>query len=261
MIQPERGILTYPLELAAGNVTAHTYVQKFGRSAAGVLNTEVGVAEGGIFYMPTTATQMRVKAGGNAADTAAGAGAREITIVGLDASGLSISETIATAGESASAATTQSFLRVHRAYVSAAGAYPTTGLSTTGTNQAAVTIEIAAGSQDVITIPQYEGQTVYGGYHIPPNKYAYMLSAEMAVASGKSATLRLYQREAFLTTSAPTQAQRRMLIFDGLTGLFRYEPHIPLQFTPETDLWWTFEAAANGTQCSVVFELLLVDAS
>lgn len=92
---------------------------------------------------------MRIKAGGNAADTAAGAGAREVTLIGLDASGNVVTEAIATNGISASSATTNSFIRLYRAYVSASGTYAT---AAAGSHTAAIVIENSAGGTDWLTI-------------------------------------------------------------------------------------------------------------
>ena len=73
------------------------------------------------YPFPATAAAVRIKAGGDVADTAAGTGARTVTVYGLDATYKPVQETITTAGASASALTTQTFLRVNRVEVTTAG--------------------------------------------------------------------------------------------------------------------------------------------
>ena len=108
------------IECAEGNTAGCRVVHKFGR------NPSVGAAKEIIstlatYWQPIAAETVRVKAGGNANDTAAGSGCREITIEGLDGSWAEASEAEATAGASASTATTTTFIRVFRAYCSSMG--------------------------------------------------------------------------------------------------------------------------------------------
>ena len=96
---------------------------------------------------------LRIKAGGNAGDTAAGAGCREITIVGLDATGAEVTETLATAGALASDSTTTEFYRINEIKITGMG----TALST---QLADMVIELSAGG-DVATMSRGE----WGGHH------------------------------------------------------------------------------------------------
>ena len=70
-------------EAAKGNITGSTIVNKFGRNAS-VGTTYVPVTVGGVYNtpQPAAATTLRIKAGGDANDAAAGTGAREVTVVG-----------------------------------------------------------------------------------------------------------------------------------------------------------------------------------
>ena len=72
-------------------------------------------------YAPPTAARRIQIAGGNANDDAAGTGAQQITVVGLDEESQPAQESIATAGASASSFTTTTFTRVNGAFVSIAG--------------------------------------------------------------------------------------------------------------------------------------------
>ena len=149
--------------------TASEIVHKFGHNNA-VTTTFAPLCQGGIWRtpQPAAATQVRVKAG-NANDTAAGSGARAVMIEGRNALGEIVTETLATAGASAGANSTNSYIRIHRAFVSASGTYATATAST-GSQSADIVIENAAGTEDWLTIESSgltAGQSEIGAYMIP----------------------------------------------------------------------------------------------
>lgn len=247
------------LEVAKGNVPGHSLIHKYGRMPSGTSGTEETISELGQMQFPASASTMRIKAGGNANDNSGGSGAREVTIYGLDETGALAEEAVASNGASASSSTTVTFLRTFRARVTKGGAYVTTGTGITGQNQASITIEKTAGSGDFLTIPQYECTTEYAGYHIPIGKTGYLLSALMQVDAAKSADIILYQRGDILDISAPVTPRRVMFYFDGVQGDSHFAPKSPVKINALTDVWWTFIPSANGTECSIDFEILLVD--
>ena len=93
--------------IASGRIPGLSVVHKFGRASVGT--TYSPVTFGGVYNTPQVAgaTTLRVKAG-DANDTAAGTGAREVTLIGLDETGAEVTEAVATAGAAASATTTAS---------------------------------------------------------------------------------------------------------------------------------------------------------
>jgi len=243
------------IEVAKGNVAGHALVHKFGRndsipngSFAHVSLTPFATAD----FRQSAAT-MRVKAGGNAADSAAGAGAREVTIQGIDSTFAEITEAVATAGASASSATTASFWRVHRAWVSASGTYG-------AANTAAVVIEDSGGAADMITIGVGEGQTQYAGWTVPLAKTAYLLSVTVTVDASKPADFRMFTRENIDDISAPLSAPRIKLYWDGLTAPLHFSPKSPgSAIAAKSDIWFEAQGGAGGGEVSVDFELLIVD--
>jgi len=102
-----------------------------------------------VALQPAAATTLRIKAGGDALDTAAGAGAREVTLQGIDELGNEVTESLATAGASASAVTTNKFIRLYRAWVSSVGRY---GTMAAGGHEDDIVIEKGTGSQDWLTL-------------------------------------------------------------------------------------------------------------
>lgn len=241
-------------EVQRGNVSGCSMVHKFGRNDAVPNGTYAFINLLGFTAWPlSAATTVRIKAGGNANDTAAGSGAREITVQGIDDSFSEVAEAITTAGAGASDATSTLFWRVHRAWVSAVGTY---GAANVGD----VTIENSAGGTDLIQIGADQGQTQFTGFTIPINKTGYLLSVHVTVDGVKPADVRCCVRENIDDTSAPMTSKRLKLYWHGIATQFRYCPRGPGLILPEkTDIW--FEAKGTGavTEVSCDFELLLVD--
>ena len=247
------------IDVAAGNIPGYSLIHKYGRNSNLPNGTEATITSDGVINFLSAATTIRIKAGGDANDTAAGTGAREVTVIGSNSDGETISEAIATAGAGASSNTTASFFRVYRAYVSATGTYVATGLSTTGQNQDDIVIENSGGGTDLITINQYEGQSQFGCYHIPSDKTGYLLSVVATVSSNKESDIKMYLRDNATDTSAPVSARRLKLYLDGVVGEATYKPHAPQLIGSNCDVWFTGIATALGTEASIDFEILLID--
>lgn len=222
-----------------------------------LFDTEAAITADGALFFPSAASTVRIKAGGNVNDTANGSGAREVTVIGVDANGLEISEAIATNGASASADTTLAFFRIVRAYVSKSGTYLTSGVSSQGTNQADIVIEDSGGSNDWITITQYEGQSQHGAFYIPANKVGYLVGAIITISGTKEADVLMYIRPDACNTSPPVSARRLKLYLDGVIGEATYPPGNPQYIGSDCDVWFNFIPTANGTEGSVDFEILL----
>lgn len=244
------------IEVVKGNVPGHTIVHKFGKNDA-----VTGVAPlslGGVYNMPlsASATTLRVKAG-NANDTAAGSGAREITLQGLDETGALITEAVPTAGASAGAVSSTTFIRLFRAFVSASGTYPLA----IGTNStaAAVVIENGAGGTDWLTIAATMAQSHVGAYSIPLGKTGYIISWFTTVDSNKAFDLLMFIRENILESAAPFSGFRNMLHLVGLKNEFTPNFEGPAGAFPAlTDIVFAAAAGMSAT-ISIDFELLLID--
>ena len=243
------------IEVQKGNVPGHSLVHKFGRNDAIPNASWAFVNLLGFTAWPlAAATAVRVKVG-NAADASGGAGATEVTVQGLDETGAEVSEAMTTAGGTASTATTATFMRVHRAWVSAVGTY---GAANTGD----VVIENGGGGTDLIQIAAGEGQTQFAGYTIPLAKTGYLLSALITVDAGanKSANARMFQRRDIFDVTADMPSKRIKLHFDGIVGQIGFDPKSPNGSIPAlTDIWWEGYGDGAASQMSVDFELLLVD--
>ena len=250
-----RSITTdYFTEVMRGNVSGQEMVHKFGRNAAVPNGSWEFVNNLGFTAWPlSAATTVRVKAGGDANDTSAGTGARNIRVEGIDSNGDEIGESIVLAGASASGNTTVSFWRVHRAFVNLCGTY---GAANTGN----ITIENSGGGTDLLKIEIEEGQSQFAGYTVPDGKTAYLLHLHMSVDGLKPADSRIMTRENITDTIVPVNPKRLRMFFDGVSGHSTYSPRGPkFSIAGLTDIW--IEARGSGalTEVSADFELLLVD--
>jgi hypothetical protein len=244
----------YLIEVQQGNVAGASLVHAVGRNdAVPDAGWEFVNFLGFTAWPLSAATTVRIKAGGDAADTAAGAGAQEVTVQGIDSNFAETSEAIATAGAGASAVTTASFWRVHRAWVSAVGTYG-------AANTAAVTIENGGGGTDLIRIGIEEGQAQSGGWTVPVGKTGYLLSLHLHVDAKQSANVRVFTREDIDDTSAPMKSKRIKLFFEGVVGTMNYVPRSPVVVISEkSDIW--VEAYGDGgiIQISADMEILVID--
>lgn len=253
----------FNLELSRGRITGMTGINKFGRNIA-VSTTETVVTRTGLAYTGflTTASTIRVRAGGNANDTAAGTGAQEITFEGLDANFASVTATIATAGASASASTTQTFIRVTRCYVSdgKAGTY-STGVN--GSNTGDIDIETTTSVILLARISALSGQTQLAVSTIPAGYTGYLTKFEADVPQSKSCTIRLYQRRNGDDATTPYSPRRIIHTFSELVGgaVKEWGPYYA-SFPEKTDIWVTAQKDAAGTAAvDTEFDLILVSNS
>jgi len=81
--------------------------------------------EGGALTYPTVAETIRIKSGGNVNDTAAGSGCRSVLVDGLSSTFVEQNDTLATAGSSASSATTNTYIAINEVTCVTTGTFNT----------------------------------------------------------------------------------------------------------------------------------------
>lgn len=251
---------TPPLCISAGDYDDElTVIHKFGFNNA-VGTTMVPISSNGVYRTPQVAgaTALRIKAGGDANDTAAGSGAREVTLQGLDETGALVTESVATAGASASSATTATFIRFFRAWVSSSGTYAT---QSAGSHAATITIENSAGTEDwgELSVDGFaEAQTNVAAYSVPLGFQAFIKTAHIYVKAAKPIKLVAFHREGILETAAPYSAMRNFLNFDEFEGGKVVEPWAPLgPFPALTDIGFMASVPSATAAVSAVFEIIL----
>lgn len=246
--------MTFPsgLDIARGLASGCAGSFRFGR------NTAIGlpytpVTRSGFYRTPqsTGAVALRVKAGGNANDTANGSGAREITLIGLDATGEVITQILATAGESASAATSKTFIRLTSAYVSKSGTYAT---QTAGTQAGTITIENSSGTEDWAVIADGalgKGVSEIGAYTTPRNRSAAINRVTISSDSDKKANVVMFQRQNILEIAAPYSPMSLVVEFPQSAGLIEIEFDPPLYFPPLCDFGFLASVSASTVDVSI----------
>ena len=249
------------IEVQKGNVSGHSIIHKFGANTV-VGTSYVPVAAGGDYVMlqPAAATALRVKAG-NTNDTAAGSGAREVTIEGLDETGAKVQVALATAGTSASSATSETFIRLYRMWVSASGTYATMSAES---HAAGIVIENGAGGTDWGTITtggstQARGQSEIGWYGVPTGSTAYVLSAKVFTDTARTTNILFFQRTSILDAAVPYDAFRLMFEISSQGGPVDLIPNSPFPgVVGPADIGFMAKVDASTAEVDVDFEILLI---
>ncbi len=196
------------------------------------------VSEAGLYHTPKAAdaVALRLKSGGNAADTAAGAGARAVTLVGIGPTGARISETVATAGASASAATSQLFMRLYRAFVSDVGTYSAD--MNTGSHAASIVVESAAGAEwaSIIATDFPESQTQIAAFTFGLGQRGYLSGIHLFIESTKVVDFILLQRDDILNDTTEIKAVRLLAELNAATGDVQFHFEEPIFFAELTDV-------------------------
>lgn len=253
------GSTEWRTDVQKGLIPGHSIVHKFGRNSA-VSTTVVPLALGAIYNTPQvgSASTLRVKAG-NANDTAAGSGAREITLEGLDETGAMVTEAVATAGASASSTTSATFIRLFRAYVSASGTYATVS---TGSHDSDIVIENGAGGTDWATISSTDlkrAQTEIGAYSVPLGNTAHLYNFNINVDSTKQSTILIMVRKNILETSAPFAALRILNEYGAISGVHDIHKAFTVKLEALTDIVFLAKTGAGVADVSIEMDILLIE--
>jgi hypothetical protein len=209
------------------------------------------------YVFATSAQTIRIKAGGNAADTAAGLGVQKITVDGLDENWNEISVDIVTAGSSASAATTELFYAVNKVYSKEVGVFR-------GTNTGNIIIENTTTGTELAYVAATLGTTEQCVYTVPAGKTAYITKIRVSVGQSDSADVRLEHIEngddITGTGGTFTSAQKVEWEIEDFSGARDFKLDTYLKFDEKNHIY--FEAqriTGSGTaQVSVDFEMYLI---
>ena len=221
--------------------------------------TPTPVTRSGYYRTPQASAPvaLRIKSGGNANDTAAGSGGRAITFVGINADGDLITETVATAGASASAATDQTFIRLREAFVSASGTYAT---QAAGSHASTINIEDTAGNlwATIADGSLGRGNTEQAVFTTPKNRAALVTNVFLSSDADKKANIVFYQRQGILKTSAPYDALQIINEFPQNAGLSDLAFNPPIYFPPLTDFGFLASVSASTVDVSIGIDLIEV---
>ncbi len=244
------------VEVVKGNVPGHSIVHKFGKGNVGTVL--VPITNSLEYRMPTTATALEFVSN-NANDTAAGSGAQEITIQGLDAEWHLITQVIATNGLTAVSIPTN-IIRLFRWKVSKSGTYAT---ATANSHAGTLTIrEDGAGQvwSSIGILPRPVAQSQISCYTVPEGYRAFIYIQEIRVDSTKSADVALFIRSNADDVVAPYTPLTLAANFIGITGIAQADTNAPRNgFTAPADLIFMGKIASGTAEIVVDFEILLVE--
>ena len=248
----------FHLEVGRSVVTGYTALHKYGANGA-VSTSLVPITALGVYQMPTTAQALEFVSS-NANDTAAGSGAREVTVIGLNSSWAEVTQTVTTNGTVAVALSTN-LIRLYRWYVSSSGTYATTS---TGSHVGTLTIRAAGGGAtwDSLSITPYPtGQSQIACYTIPTGKTGYLLSTASFVDSTRAIDVYLFIRAGADDVASPySGAMRVQKNWQGLTGQVSETEVIPRgPFVGPCDVVFMGVTSAGTGTISVEFDMVLVN--
>ncbi len=246
------------IEVMKGNVPGHILVHKFGKATVGTTLTPICASL--VYQTPTTAQALEFVSS-DANDTAAGTGAREITILGLDENWQEVTQTLVTNGTTAVDLTTD-LVRLYRWYVSESGSYAT---QTVGSHAGVLTIRAdgAGATWSLIGITPFPiGQSEIGAYTIPVGYRAFVFIQELQVDSTKTVDAIFFQRTRANDISAPFGTMRALANFIGISGQINPNTNAPQNGFTEVgeaaDIGYMAKVTSATADISVVFEILLV---
>jgi hypothetical protein len=236
----------FELQVSRGQIQGHERTCPFGYNSA-IGNTAESVwSEGGLYSFAAAASVLTVVSDdadddGNPADT----GARTVVIEGLGADYLPITETVIMNGTTA-VTTTQSFLRVNRAYVATCGS--------SGSNEGTITIANATPTT-LASIAATAGISEQCIYTVP---------------AGYTAYITRYMLSSYNSTSgAGTAGQIWVKSFGGAnmlattvripgTGAFTCEADYPFPVLEKSDIDFRAVALAGASNVSAQLQMVLI---
>ena len=225
-----------PFNIATGSADGWRSIKIEGRNTA-VGQVFVPVTPSGVYRTPQAGdqVQLRVRAGGNANDTATGTGAREIEIYGIDVNGLEVTDTIPTAGSGASIATTQFFIRILSARVSKSGRYAN---QTAASHFADIVIESTTGELWASIPLNGFGESIsrIGAFTVPFDHEAFLIGLRINASAGKTVDAILFKRENILQTAVPYSPMVVITSVFNITGFEDLSYDAPLYLPPLTDV-------------------------
>lgn len=165
---------------------------------------------------------------------------KTIRIIGLDANYIDIEEDV-TVSSSGATATTKSFIRVYRAFV------------TNGSETNVANINVQKGGTTVLRITAGKGQTLMAIYTVPAGYTAYILKGVATCQDGADATGDMFIR--YFGESAFRVGHSFEVSGDG--GEYQYEFGIPLAIPEKSDIDIRASVRSNNARITAAFDMLL----
>ena len=230
----------FELQISRGQIPYHTSLFKYGYNP-NIINVEETIWDvGGAYAYPASAVAMTVTSASGATDS----GVTGI-VFGLDADYNEVNETFTLNG-SGTYTTTQTFLRVFRAYI-------------TGSSAPAGNITIANGGTTYAQITAGENQTLMAVYTVPAGKSLYVYQGIATHGTGTSGGV--YMTVRFLVRS-PGEVFRTAVKIDVSESEILYPFAQPLKIPEKSDV--EVRAICNKNQANAIsasFDGIIVEES
>jgi len=253
----------FGLEVARGNVSGMSKVNKFGRAPSGVQTTLTDIWDRAdstptqsVWVAPTTARVHAIVSTSTSDDgDPAGVGARTIQVYGLTSWSTAETSEVITLDGTTPVNTSNSYVIIHRMKVLTKGA--------TNVNVGVITATAATDGTVTAQINAGEGQTQMAIYGIPSTKTAYMRSFYGTVnkSSGTLATINFCIKVNPEPDAEPinflTKNTRGVQSTGTSSGIFEFEP--PFTISGPAIIKVSAEASSNDIEASAGFDLYLED--
>lgn len=227
----------YLYDIAAGNVAGRLALHKFGVNSDVNGTEEVVWSGGGLLPYLSSAELVKIKSD-SANDTAAGSGARTVTLYGLDAAHVEQSELLTLNGVTAVTAV-NSYLHVFRVRVRSAGA--------TSWNEGVISVRNNADDTTLARVEIAKNQTQMAVWTVPAGKTFYMVSFWAGESNDRNTAVDLYARP-------PGEVFQNKLTVGVKASTDDKEWHIPRVFEAETDIEVRAQCSLTNASVSSGFE-------
>lgn len=250
------GSSDYYTQVALGLVPGATIERVFGEATLGTTYTPLSTTL--TYQTPTAATNLEIVSS-SASDAAAGIGAQTVTIVGIDANWLEISQTVTMNGITAVAIPT-ALLRVTKIFVATSGSYAN---MTTASHVGTITVRTAGAGVSWGLIETATGwaagQSAIGCYTVPSGKTAYLVWKVVNAESGKVVDVRFFQRPFTNDVTTPyTGVMKQVEREANAVGESQHTMKAPIgPFVGPCDVGFIGKVSTGTAIISAEFQLLL----
>ena len=227
----------FELQVSRGQIPGHSVLHKFGAVPSMSINTTGTIWDIDDTLYPWSAL---TSAGTLTVDRASASDAdKVITIQGLDADYNQISENV-TLTNATGNATTQSFIRVYRAFMH------------NGSAANVGNIDIKISTTIIARITASKAQTLMGVYTVPAGYSLYLTQSVMSVQSGADATGNFFVRY------GGESAFRIAHTFEVASAEYFYAFHAPFKLPEKSDIDIRADLRSNNARITAAFDAYLI---
>lgn len=227
----------FELQVSRGQIPGHSVLHKFGAVPSMSINTTGTIWDIDDTLYPWSAL---TSAGTLTVDRASASDANKIiTIQGLDADYKQISENV-TLTNATGNATTQSFIRVYRAFMH------------NGSAANVGNIDVKISTTIIARITAGKAQTLMGVYTVPAGYSLYLTQGVMSVQSGADATGNFFIRY------GGESAFRIAHTFEVASAEYFYAFHAPFKLPEKSDVDIRADLRSNNARITAAFDAYLI---